>query len=1044
MTNTYFIRVVVDPSGAVRGINRIAQALDHIEGKAGRVGSALRTMLAIDLARRAVGGIIRLGDAYTDLENKVRNASGKNDLLTVSMDKVFRAANRARTDVGAFGKTVLAISGATANMNLGFDASVRMAETLAKMMKLGGASMQEAKSATIQYGQALRKGKLNGDEMRSVMENSIELQRALAKSMGVSTDELLKQSKAGKITRAVMVDALVKTADEVDRKFAQMSMKVSDAWTVIENSATRFAGSLKINETLAPILLFIADNFDTIAKAALVAANVLGTYFVRKGIQMAIAGLVKLGAAAVANPFTAIIFGITAVIAYLRIFAKDMQVVAGSTATWGDLFASTWEEIKIIASEIGEGIKMLISDITGFFGEMVDAADISGKDILMFFVISVDSIIKLFEALKDTIINIFGGIPVIIADYFIQGVNVMIDALNDLDIRLQKLKDFATGNWKGKYETRSTGNVVPPQSDYGYSWLAPDRVGKGAPGSEYVQTNRSPREEARSRGFADDTYDLARKMQITLNEAASRQAMGTGLGTPEYEGHFARVKNPFEGSVAAFEKRVQETSDKLFSGEAGPLQKMVERIWERANDPAFRLARKTVDSRTGIGEFGGKPGDPEVDEKAKKARERALKDWEQLQASVNGVYKAELELANAQETIDKARSHGIEITAEQEAMVLMRKRDLLQDQLDPYRAITREIQEQIDQTRTLANEGDIHKAVVEETNKLWDKGVALTGAQINNLEKMRLLQKGLSDDQKRKNDMLAQSGFVSGEELKARALAQAQLAGVGEDELNRIAESKFMGRLVSETDRYSADLQRIIQIGKELTASGVEQNQVFMTQAALLANLNKEYGYLANTQQSVTRGLKEGWVKTFEEFGNTAAQVSSYVQDVFKTMSTAIVDAIMQVDIKWGDLFLSLMRGLAELATQRLLWELMKLAMPGTPGVGQGVQAVGALVNPPGAATGGVFKVSGPPGRDNVFAPMWLSNGEHVAVWPAGQQPESDEAPSAPVSGGTNVIVVRNEREAALAVMQSPAGRRTQIKNLTYSEAYLRTLQAKS
>lgn len=1079
--NTYFIRVVVDPSGAVRGINRIAQALDDIDNKASHAGSMLRTLFAVDIARRAVMGVVRLGDAYTDLEAKVRNASGKNDLLTVSMDKVFRAANRARTDVGAFGKTVLAISGATANMNLGFDASVRMTETLAKMMKIGGATTQEAKSATIQYGQALRKGILNGDEMRSVMENSIELQKALAKSMGISTDELLKQSKAGKITRAVMVDALIKTADEVDRKFAQMSMKVSDAWTVIENSAVRFAGSLKISETLAPILLFIADNFDTIGKAALVAANVIGTYFVRKGIALAIAGLVKLGAFMLANPFTAIIYGITAAAAALRIFGRDMQVATGFAATWGDVFDEAWDQIKSGLDRLINGLKEGLSVLTGFFGEIVDAADITFKDILMFFGMMVDSIIKIAEYLKDTVVTIFGGMGATIASGFIQAVNKIIDIMNDMDIRLQKLKDFATGDFKGKYATRSSGNVIPPPADapFALTWTDPSKIpgrgpeqtvaggdrwmmsrepkgGLNVPNSAMVQVNRTAADEAAARGFTHDTFLMAQKLGITLNEAAKRIEAG-GVGQPEYEGSFKRIENPFDGAYSAMAKKTQEDWDKLWDGEnKGPVQKLLEGVFKGAE---ARHGKKPGDTRTGLGEFGGKVGDPPVDEKAKKARESALKDWEQLQASINGVYKAELELANAQETIDKARAHGIKISGEQEEYVMNRKRTMLEEQLDPYAAVMREIDKQIAGTRLLgdgiraaSDEYAIHNKAIEERNKLWEKGAFITQEQTMLLERQMLTAKGLADDQNRKDAMLKEAGYVSAEEQKARALARAKRYSWDDSDFAQrasvIENSTFTPRMESAADRYAQDLQRITDLGVVWLKQGMSQNQVLAMQQVLLNNLNSEYGLLVTNQQSVTAGLRDGWNQAFMEFGKTSEQVSNFIVDSFNRISDAIVELVTTGKINWDSLVMGILEGMARIATQRLIWELMNLvggsiAGPGAP------TAINAVAQASGLgqhATGGIFKVSGPPGRDNVLIPpMWLSDGEHLAIWPQGQQPEGQESQPAPVAGGgTNVIVVRNEREAALAVMQSPAGRRTQVKNLTYSEAYLRTIQAKS
>lgn len=1031
MTNTYLIRVIVDPGGAIRGLNKIAQSLDSLEGKASRVGGYFRTLFALDMARRAVGGVIKLADAYADLEAKTRLASGKNDLLTISMDKVFRAANRARTDVGAFGKTVLAIAGATANMNLGFDASIRMTETLSKMMRLGGSSTAEARSSVTQYGQAMRKGKLDSDEFRSVMENSLPLQQALAKQLGISTDQLSKFSKAGKITRSVMVDALIKSADEVDRQFAMMSMRVADAWTVIHNSATKFVGEMRLNEKIAPILLFIADHFDVIAKSAMVAANVIGTFFVRKGIAFAIEGLTKLAALMVANPFLVLTYGIVAAVAALRIFGAEWKVANDGVATFRDLFdelASNLTDVfDTVLGMIGEGIE----NLAAMFGELIDLSDISFKDIVVFGAIMADKFIVIITFMKDTVINLFAAM----AEQAINAVNKMIDGINDLGTRLSKTRHFVgliTNEYKG---TDLDPNVNDADRKKAWDVVTRDH-GAGWDGR-------------RSMADLKNAAELAEQLSRVRYQAATDQMYGgKALGS---------VPNPFSGSSSALLTKDEDALEKLRVGVMNPTisgraEDAVLSFFERVEKRA--LGRKP-DDRRGLGE-AGKAGEPPVDEKARKAREKALRDYEALESSISVVYKAELELANAQEVLNKAMDMGI-VTQERAAFVMARKREMLEAQLDPYQEMIRLLDREVIQTKNLNGDWNISADLLARLSKLRNDGVEVTNDEIVSLAALMRLQRGLSDDQKRKQELLSGAGYVSADEQKAYALAQAYHRASSPEAFQRSSDvinaSTFQPHFVDSstqkgrTEIYRQKIQDIVNITKQWEKEGASQNAILAGTAAMMEQVNQQMGILTEKQQSVGQGLKDGWKATFFEMGSTAAQTAQVVGDAFRAMKDAVVDFVTTGKFNFMDLFNVIMKGMADIATQRLFSELMRLAGGTSPvnglggiGVGSGGTFGDNLMQPTFAAKGGLFRVSGPPGVDQVPVSMMLSNHEQLAVWPRGKGPSATQAPAS----HTNVIVVQDTQSAMLQVMQSPVASRTQIRNMTHNEAYLRALQRRA
>ena len=117
--------------------------------------------------------------------------------------------------------------------------TLRITELLGKAIKVSGASAEEAKSAMLQFGQALGSGKLQGDEFHSLMENAPYLMKQLAAGIGVPIGALKNLSTQGKLTADVVVNALSKSAGQIESDFSKFPQTVGGAFTVAEDAAKR-------------------------------------------------------------------------------------------------------------------------------------------------------------------------------------------------------------------------------------------------------------------------------------------------------------------------------------------------------------------------------------------------------------------------------------------------------------------------------------------------------------------------------------------------------------------------------------------------------------------------------------------------------------------------------------------------------------------------------------------------------------------------------------------------------------------------------------
>ena len=148
-----------------------------------------------------------------------------------------------------------------------------MTNTLAKALTVGGATASETASVMLQMSQALSKGKLDGDEFRSVMENSPVLMRALAREagkvmgvVGAGQKELMQWSRTGKLTIDILLGALKNMKSEMDRKFGGTTETITQAFAKLDNSWEMFIGHFAEEGALEAIRNTISNIADVMER----------------------------------------------------------------------------------------------------------------------------------------------------------------------------------------------------------------------------------------------------------------------------------------------------------------------------------------------------------------------------------------------------------------------------------------------------------------------------------------------------------------------------------------------------------------------------------------------------------------------------------------------------------------------------------------------------------------------------------------------------------------------------------------------------------
>jgi len=124
---------------------------------------------------------------------------------------------------------------------VGFNATAKFAENLTKSMRVFGVDARRAQIVTVQLGQALGSGQLQGDELRSLNENAgqlgLQLERAVQEIL--RTTKTTKELGAeGKLTSDVMLRAFNKVFKNLERDFERLPRLLSFAANDFRNAWT--------------------------------------------------------------------------------------------------------------------------------------------------------------------------------------------------------------------------------------------------------------------------------------------------------------------------------------------------------------------------------------------------------------------------------------------------------------------------------------------------------------------------------------------------------------------------------------------------------------------------------------------------------------------------------------------------------------------------------------------------------------------------------------------------------------------------------------
>lgn len=206
----------------------------------GKYLNAAAAIAAVASVGKAVKGvtsnIVEMGNQWGQTTAMLKNAVGATGDYKASLETSLEYANKVGVSTDDFIQSASRLRTLAPEVVSNYGDAAKFTKLLDMNMISTGASTQEASSAMRQITQALGKGIVNGDELNSIMENSPQIARMLAKHLNVAVGDLKQLGKEGKISGQALYDTVLENAEAIEKQFAAMPVTADRAWNSIKNT----------------------------------------------------------------------------------------------------------------------------------------------------------------------------------------------------------------------------------------------------------------------------------------------------------------------------------------------------------------------------------------------------------------------------------------------------------------------------------------------------------------------------------------------------------------------------------------------------------------------------------------------------------------------------------------------------------------------------------------------------------------------------------------------------------------------------------------
>lgn len=254
------------------------------QGMVNSLSNSLKGLAPTLAAAFSVSAVTEMADEWTDMTGRMRLAVDAGTDVEDAMGRVADMAVRTYSSLETTSEGFFRNAGMMRELGYSTDQTLDYIEALNNALVVSGAKGARAESVISAVSKAMAKGKLEGDNLNTVIESGGRVSELLAEKLGVTTLQLAKLGKDGKITGRVMYDALSGNLEKLRAEAEQMPASVADAFQNLRTNLVKYVGqadqALGATAKMAWAIEQVGGNLDLVTKLVGALAVAVGTRYV--------------------------------------------------------------------------------------------------------------------------------------------------------------------------------------------------------------------------------------------------------------------------------------------------------------------------------------------------------------------------------------------------------------------------------------------------------------------------------------------------------------------------------------------------------------------------------------------------------------------------------------------------------------------------------------------------------------------------------------------------------------------------------------------
>lgn len=185
--------------------------------------------------------------SLVNLALSIERAEEKVQLLTLRMRqfsntsdgfaRVYQLSQKLGTSLDTTGQGLTRLAISTKKLGLTFSELEKIQENIVILGRAGGTSSEEMRAALIQLSQGMASGRLQGEELRSVLENLPLVAMEIAKELNIDIGKIRQFAAEGKIGAGVVTSALMDidlALKDLPDTFSMATARMANSWEILK------------------------------------------------------------------------------------------------------------------------------------------------------------------------------------------------------------------------------------------------------------------------------------------------------------------------------------------------------------------------------------------------------------------------------------------------------------------------------------------------------------------------------------------------------------------------------------------------------------------------------------------------------------------------------------------------------------------------------------------------------------------------------------------------------------------------------------------